>query len=298
MKLYISSSSLEKAYPDLYEASQLQARRLYCLQSMVLAEFPEYYKQLPDTLEHYLQLRSLFALIEALWVRLAKQYKSARKSLEDPCEQIPDEVINLKSMLIEIQAMPLESFVSKTKDGLLDLEKLVKEFSETLGFIVIKPNMWFDDLIGMVKNYGISYPGILNLALSDSYYPKGVTIGDNLEKLSLLQKIQHDLMTITQRNLMFFDTDEEFADFVFQPYAVFSEKKGQLSYDGAYSEQYLRAVKDGKKFVIMKGSSDSAVNRRKVVSKRVLVPEELGSSRKDVCVSLPVENLSDGFIDL
>ena len=298
MKLYISSSSLENAYQDLCEASQLQARRLCSLQRMVLAEFPEYYKQLPDTLEHYLQLRSLFALIEALWVRLAKQYKSARKSLEDPCEQIPDEVINLKSMLIEIQAMPLESFVSKTKDGLLDLEKLVKQFSKRLIFVVINPCIYFDDLMGMIKNYGISCPGILNLALSDSYYPKGVTIGDNLEKLSLLQKIKYDLMAITQRNLMFFDTDEEFADFVFQPYAVFSENNGQLSYDGAYSEQYLRAVKEGKKFIIMKGSSESAVNRRKVVSKRVLVPDELGSSRKDVCVSLPVENLSDGFIDL
>lgn len=283
---------------DLWEASQLQARRLCCLQSMVLAEFPEYHKQLPDTLEHYLQLRSLFALIKALWVRLAKQYKSARKSLEEPCEQIPDEVINLKSMLVEIQAMPLESFVSKTKDGLLDLEKLVKGFSETLGFIVIKPYMWFDDLIGMVRNYGISYPGILNPALSDSYYPKGVTIGDNLEKVSSLQIIQYNLMAIIQRNLMFFDTDEEFADFVFQPYAVFSENNGQLSYDGAYSEQYLKAVKLGKKFIIMKGSYESAVNRRKVVSKRVLVPEELGSSRKDVCVTLPVDNLSDGFIDL
>lgn len=282
---------------DLWEASQLQARRLCSLQSMVLAEFSEYYKQLPDTLEHYLQLRSLFALIEALWVRLAKQYKSARKSLEEPCEQIPDKVINLKSMLIEIQAMPLESFVSKTKDGLLDLERLVKEFSETLGFIVIKPYMSFDELMRMVKNYGISYPGILDTALSDSY-PEKMTVGDNLEKVLLSQIIQHDLMAITQRNLMFFDTDQEFADFVFHPYAVFSENKGQLSYDGAYSEQYLRAVKEGKKFVIMKGSSDSAVNRRKVVSKRVLVPEELGSSRKDVCVSLPVDNLSDGFIDL
>ena len=135
-------------------------------------------------------------------------------------------------------------------------------------------------------------------ALSDSYYPKGVTIGDNLEKLSLLQKIQYDLMAITQRNLMFFDTDEEFADFVIQPYAVFSENNGQLSYGGAYSEQYLRAVNEGKQFVIMKGSFESAVNRRKVVSKRVLVPEKLGSSRKDVYVSLTVENLSDGFIDL
>ena len=105
-------------------------------------------------------------------------------------------------------------------------------------------------------------------------------------------------MAITQKNLIFFDTDEEFADFVFQPYAVFSENNGQLSYDGAYSEQYLRAVKEGKKFIIMKGSSESAVNRRKVVSKRVLVPEELGSSRKDLCVKIPVDNLSDSLIDL
>ena len=105
-------------------------------------------------------------------------------------------------------------------------------------------------------------------------------------------------MAITQKNLMFFNTDEEFADFVFQPYAVFSENNGQLSYAGAYSEQYLRAVNEGKKFIIMKGSFESAVNRRKVVSKRVLVPEELGSSRKDVCVTLPVDNLSDGLIDL
>lgn len=88
-------------------------------------------------------------------------------------------------MLIEIQAMPLESFVSKTKDSLLDLEKLVKEFSEILGFIVIRLNMWFDDLIGMVKNYGISYPGILNTALSDSYYPKGVEdAGEAVKKYS------------------------------------------------------------------------------------------------------------------
>ncbi len=198
MKLYISSSSLENAYPDLCEASQLQARRLYSLQSKVLTEFPEFYKQLPDTLEHYLQLRSLFALIEALWVRLAKQYKRACKSLEEPCEQIPDAVINLKSMLIEIQAMPLESFVSKTKDGLLDLEKLAKQFSERLGFIVIKPHMWFDDLMGMVKNYGISYPGILDPALSDSYLEE-VTVGNNLDKVSSLQIIKYDLMAASQR---------------------------------------------------------------------------------------------------
>ena len=216
MKLQISANSLRNFYPDLCEASQLQARRLCSLQSMVLAEFPEYYKQLPDTLEHYLQLRSLFAFVEALWVRLAKQYKRARKSLEQPCEQIPDAVLGLKSLLMEIQALLLERFVFKTKDGLLDFEKLVNQFPQTLGFIVIKPYMRFDDLMGNVKNYGISYPGILDPALSDSY-PEEVTVGDNLEKVLSTQIIQHDLMTVTKRDLMFFDTDEEFADFVFHP---------------------------------------------------------------------------------
>ncbi|MBR5498703.1 MAG: hypothetical protein IKV75_00900 [Bacteroidales bacterium] len=207
MKLQISANSLRNVYPDLWEASQLQAQELCKLQSKVLSEFPVYYKQLPDSLEHYIQLRSLFAYVEALWVRLAKQYKRACKSLEEPCEQIPDAVLYLKSLLMEIQALPLERFVFKTKGGLLDFEKLVKQFSETLGFIVIKPYMRFDDLMGNVKNYGISYPGILDLALSDSY-PEEVTVGDNLEKVLSTQIIQHDLMTVTKRNLMFFDNDK------------------------------------------------------------------------------------------
>ena len=198
MKLQSSANSLRNVYPDLWEASWLQAQELCKLQSKVLAEFPEYYKRLPDSLEHYLQLRSLFAYVEALWVRLAKQYKRACKSLEEPCEQIPDAVLYLKSLLMEIQALPLERFVFKTKDGLLDFEKIVKQFPETLGFIVIKPYMRFDDLMGNVKNYGISYPGILDPALSDSY-PEKVTIGDNLEKVLSTQIIQHDLMTVTIR---------------------------------------------------------------------------------------------------
>lgn len=198
MKLQISANSLRNIYPDLWEASWLLAQELCKLQSKVLAEFPEYYKQLPDSLEHYLQLRSLFAYVEALWVRLAKQYKRACKSLEEPCEQIPDAVLDLKSLLIEIQALPLERFVFKTKDGLLDFEKLVNQFSERLIFVVINSNMYFDDLMGMVKNYGISYPGILDPALSDSY-PEEVTIGDNLEKVSSLQIIKYDLMAASQR---------------------------------------------------------------------------------------------------
>ena len=242
---------------------------MWNLQNILLAEFPEYYKQLPDSLEHYLQLRSLFACVEGLWVRLARKYKALCQVLEKSNEQIPDSLHDLESLLKEIQAMPLESFVQRTEGGLLQLEDLMKQFSESLD------------------------SGIFDPTLSDSY-PKEVTVGCNLEKDVIKQK----LLAIRQRNMMFFDTDDEFADFVIHPYAVINNYEGRLSYEGAYSEQYLRALKEGKKFVIMKGSFESAVNRRKVVSKRVLVPEDLGSSRKDVCVSLTVENLSNGFIDL
>ena len=293
MSLKISPGSFRNAHPDLWESAQTQSKRLWNLQNILLAEFPEYYKQLPDSLEHYLQLRSLFACVEGLWVRLARRYKALCQVLEKSNEQVPDTIHDLESLLKEIQTMPLESFVQRTEGGLLQLEDLMKKLSEKLDFIVLDPCLWFSDLMGMLRSYGISYSGILDPTLSDSF-PKGVTVGCNLEKDVIKQK----LLAIRQRNMMFFDTDDEFADFVIHPYAVINDYEGRLSYEGAYSEQYLRAVKEGKKFVIMKGSLDSAVNRRKVVSKRVLVPKELGSTRQDVCVSLVVDNLSDGIFDL
>ena len=289
----ITPDSYRNTYPYLLESARTQSQRLSVLQNIILAEFPEYYKQLPDSLEHYLQLRSLFAFVEELWARLTNKYRSVYKAPEIPSEQIPDAVRELESLLKEIQAMPLESFVNRKDNGLLHLDELVKLFSERLDFIVLDPCLWFSDLMGMLRSYGISYSGILDPTLSDSF-PKGVTVGCNLEKDVIKQK----LLAIRQRNMMFFDTDDEFADFVIHPYAVINDYEGRLSYEGAYSEQYLRAVKEGKKFVIMKGSLDSAVNRRKVVSKRVLVPKELGSTRQDVCVSLVVDNLSDGIFDL
>ena len=269
MSLKISPGSFRNAHPDLWESAQTQSKTLWNLQNILLAEFPEYYKQLPDSLEHYLQLRSLFACVEGLWVRLARRYKALCQVLEKSNEQVPDTIHDLESLLKEIQTMPLESFVQRTEGGLVLLENLVKQFSESLD------------------------SGIFDPTLSDSY-PKEVTVGCNLEKDVIKQK----LLAIRQRNMMFFDTDDEFADFVIHPHAVINNYEGRLSYEGAYSEQYLRALKEGKKFVIMKGSFDSAVNRRKVVSKRVLVPKELGSTRQDVCVSLVVDNLSDGIFDL
>ena len=186
MSLKISPGSFRNAHPDLWESAQTQSKRLWNLQNILLAEFPEYYKQLPDSLEHYLQLRSLFACVEGLWVRLARRYRAVYNALEVPYEQAHDAVRELESLLNEIQAMPLESFVQRTEGGLLQLEDLMKKLSERLDFIVLDPCLWFSDLMGMLRSYGISYSGILDPTLSDSF-PKGVTIGEKMDLLNYLR---------------------------------------------------------------------------------------------------------------
>jgi hypothetical protein len=178
--------SFENTYRGLYESARAQSQRLSVLQNLILAEFPEYYKQLPESLEHYLQLRSLFAFVEELWARLTNKYRSVYKAPEIPSEQIPDAVRELESLLKEIQAMPLESFVHRKENGLLQVEELVKQFSERLDFIVLDPCLWFSDLMGMLRSYGISYSGILDPTLSDSF-PKGVTIGEKMDLLNYLR---------------------------------------------------------------------------------------------------------------
>ncbi len=182
----ITPDSYRNTYPYLLESARTQSQRLSVLQNIILAEFPEYYKQLPDSLEHYLQLRSLFAFVEELWARLTNKYRSVYKAPEIPSEQIPDAVRELESLLKEIQAMPLESFVNRKDNGLLHLDELVKLFSERLDFIVLDPCLWFSDLMGMLRSYGISYSGILDPTLSDSL-PKGVTIGEKMDLLNYLR---------------------------------------------------------------------------------------------------------------
>ena len=178
--------SFENTYRGLYESARAQSKRLWFLQNMLLTEFPEYYKQLPDTLEHYLQLRSLFGCIEELWARLTNRYRAVYNALEVPYEQAHDAVRELESLLKEIQAMPLESFVQRTEGGLLQLEDLMKKLSDRLDFIVLDPCLWFSDLMGMLRSYGISYSGILDPTLSDSF-PKGVTIGEKMDLLNYLR---------------------------------------------------------------------------------------------------------------
>ena len=165
----MTPGSFENTYRGLYESARAQSKRLWFLQNMLLAEFPEYYKQLPDSLEHYLQLRSLFACVEGLWVILAKKYKTLCQALEKSNDQIPDSIHDLESLLKEIQSMPLEIFVQRTEGGLVQLEELVKQFSERMDFIVINPHVLFSDLMGLVRVYGISYKGIHDFALLDSY---------------------------------------------------------------------------------------------------------------------------------
>ena len=182
----ITPDSYCNTYPYLLESARTQSQRLSVLQNIILAEFPEYYKQLPDSLEHYLQLRSLFAFVEELWARLTNKYRSVYKAPEIPSEQIPDAVRELESLLKEIQAMPLESFVNRKDNGLLHLDELVKLFSERLDFIVIDSSLWYSDLMSMLRSYGISYSGILDPTLSDSF-PKGVTIGEKMDLLNYLR---------------------------------------------------------------------------------------------------------------
>ena len=96
-------------------------------------------------------------------------------------------------------------------------------------------------------------------------------------------------------DVLFFDTDDEFADFVICPYAIIDDDKG--TYYGAYSDAYKKAIAEGKKFVIAKGSFKSRANKDGWVVKRVLLPESLGSNRKDVCVQLKVENVCNHWIE-
>lgn len=96
---------------------------------------------------------------------------------------------------------------------------------------------------------------------------------------------------INKNQVLFFGTDEEFEEFAVAPYAVIKD----THYRGEYSEAYKDCIKQGKYFVINGGSLDSNTNRRKVVTKRVLVPPELHSTRKDVAIQLPVQNIGRIF---
>lgn len=94
-------------------------------------------------------------------------------------------------------------------------------------------------------------------------------------------------------NVMYFESDEEFTDFCAAPFAVIktSEKGTMYYYEGEYSDEYKKCLKEGKTFIIK--DENSQVFKRKCVTKRV--PIAGVRTRKDVAIQLAVENLEEYF---
>ena len=94
---------------------------------------------------------------------------------------------------------------------------------------------------------------------------------------------------------VYFESDDEFADFCVAPYAVIKQSEsGVYYYHGEYSDLYKKAIEEGKKFVIK--DENSQVYKHQRVCKRVLVPKAddfAKRMRKDVLVQLHVENLDE-----
>ena len=93
-------------------------------------------------------------------------------------------------------------------------------------------------------------------------------------------------------NVMYFDSDEEFTDFCVAPFAVIKRsEKGNLYYEGEYSDEYKKCLEEGKTFIIK--DENSQVYKRKCVTKRV--PIEGVNTRKDVAIQLDVKGLEQYF---
>lgn len=91
--------------------------------------------------------------------------------------------------------------------------------------------------------------------------------------------------------VMFFANDEEFTDFVMEPYAVVRQHdNGVVAIVGVYTDEYRRCVADGVRFVIK--DEDSTVFRRQCVCRRVPVHvPNVPDYRRETLVQLSVENL-------
>ena len=90
--------------------------------------------------------------------------------------------------------------------------------------------------------------------------------------------------TVTPKELICFNSDKDFEDYAVCPCAT-------LDLHGQYSDNYLQAVDEGAEFIIMYGADESAITRRGVITKRVLLPKEVGTPRKDMLVQLSAKNI-------
>lgn len=73
-------------------------------------------------------------------------------------------------------------------------------------------------------------------------------------------------MELGLEDIIFFESDDEFADFAIAPFATIDENS-VISTD--YSTQYKESINQGKKFVIMNGSFKSRVNANGKIAKKV-----------------------------
>ena len=86
------------------------------------------------------------------------------------------------------------------------------------------------------------------------------------------------------KELICFNSDKDFEDYAVCPCAT-------LDLHGQYSDNYQQAVADDAEFIIMYGADESAITRRKEITKRVLLPKEVGTPRKDMLVQLSAKNI-------
>lgn len=144
----------------------------------------EYKNKLPEKLEYYLLLRSLFSCIGALGVKLANQYKAAKKSLEASTDTTADE-FKLCHLVDNIKNMSLESLVHSETVYLEELDQCIRKFQKrkfqkSLGFCVLDPWVRFSFLMSIKKNHRISYEEILAVAKSDPC-PQEITVREDLD---------------------------------------------------------------------------------------------------------------------
>lgn len=94
-------------------------------------------------------------------------------------------------------------------------------------------------------------------------------------------------------DILFFESDDEFADVCIAPYAVVVIREdGMPTICSDYSDIYKRCIEEGKTFIIM--DVDSKVYRRHCVCKRVPVKIKGDPAySRDILVQLDVENLED-----
>lgn len=101
-----------------------------------------------------------------------------------------------------------------------------------------------------------------------------------------------------EKNIIFFESDEEFEDFCIAPYAVVKRSaNGTLFVEGQYSDMYKKYIEEGKTFIIK--DEDSKVYKHQCVSKRVPVKvDDFPTYNRLTLVQLPVQNLEKYFEDL